>query len=44
VKKKAKEQYSTAMDIWKVQEMDRKELNTELKGGWEVDVKLWMVE
>jgi hypothetical protein len=44
VKKKAKEWYSAAMDIWKVQEMDRKKLNAELKGGWEADVKLWMVE
>jgi hypothetical protein len=34
-KKKEKEKYSSAMDIWKVQKMDRKARNTLLKGGWE---------
>jgi hypothetical protein len=43
-KKKEKEKYSSAMDVWKVQEMDRKARNTLLKGGWEQDVKKWTIE
>jgi hypothetical protein len=43
-KKKAKEQYNHAMDIWKVREMDRKECNAELKGKWEEKVREWGVE
>ncbi|KAI9445811.1 hypothetical protein BJY52DRAFT_1127986 [Lactarius psammicola] len=41
LKKKAREQYSLAMDIWKVREMDRKEQNAKLKGGWEDKVREW---
>jgi hypothetical protein len=40
-KKKAREQYSMAMDTWKLQELSRKEWNTQLKGGWEDEVKRW---
>ncbi|KAH9161391.1 hypothetical protein EDB89DRAFT_1861634 [Lactarius sanguifluus] len=43
-KKKAKEQYNMAMDIWKVREMDRKVRNVELKGRWEDDMKRWGME
>jgi hypothetical protein len=43
-KKKGKEKYSSAMDIWKVREMDRKARNALLKGGWEKDVKKWTIE
>jgi hypothetical protein len=44
LKKKAKDQYSLAMDVWKVQEMDRKGHNTELKGKWEEEVREWGIE
>jgi hypothetical protein len=44
VKKKAKEQYNLAMDVWKVWEMDQKEHNTELKGKWEDEVRKWGIE
>jgi hypothetical protein len=43
-KKKAKEKYTIAMDIWKVREMDRKARNAALKDGWDEDVKKWTVE
>ncbi len=43
-KKKAKEQYNLAMDVWKVREMDRKERNAKLKGGWEDDMRKWGIE
>ncbi|KAH9011183.1 hypothetical protein EDB83DRAFT_2322262 [Lactarius deliciosus] len=43
-KKKAREQYNLAMDVWKVQEMDRKERNVKLKGGWEDDMRKWGIE
>jgi hypothetical protein len=43
-KKKKKEKYSSAMDIWKVQEMDQKAWNALLKGGWEQDVTKWTIE
>jgi hypothetical protein len=43
-KKKAKEQYGLAMDVWKVREMDRKECNAALKGEWEAGVREWGVE
>jgi DDE superfamily endonuclease len=43
-KKKAKNQYSLAMDVWKVREMDRKGHNAELKGKWEEDVREWGIE
>jgi hypothetical protein len=44
VRKKAKEKYAAAMDIWKVRKMDRKERNALLKDGWDKDVKKWAVE
>jgi len=44
VKKKAKEKYNEAMDIWKVCEMDRKGQNADLKSGWDEDVKKWTIE
>ncbi|KAK2459587.1 hypothetical protein APHAL10511_008397 [Amanita phalloides] len=44
VKKKVREKYTAAMEIWKVQGMDRKERNVVLKGGWDKDVKKWTVE
>ena len=44
LKKKTKEQYSSAMDVWKVREMDWKKHNAELKGKWEVAVKKWVIE
>ncbi|KAF8221375.1 hypothetical protein L208DRAFT_1328312 [Tricholoma matsutake] len=44
VKKKAKEKYNEAMDIWKVHEMDRKGQNADLKSGWDEDVKKWTIE
>jgi hypothetical protein len=44
VKKKAREKYTAAMEIWKVRGMDRKERNAVLKGGWDKDVKKWTVE
>jgi len=44
VKKKVKEHYSAAVDVWKVREMDRKDRNGKLKSGWEADVKKWTVE
>jgi hypothetical protein len=44
VKKKAKEKYTAAMDIWKVREIDRKERNAVLKSRWDEDVKRWIVE
>jgi hypothetical protein len=43
-KKKAREQYSMAIDAWKLQELSRKERNGQLKGGWEEEVKRWIVE
>ncbi|KAN0134144.1 hypothetical protein V8E53_008033 [Lactarius tabidus] len=43
-KKKAREQYSMAMDTWKSQELSRKERNAQLKGGWEDEVKRWNAE
>lgn len=43
-KKKAKDQYNAAMEVWKVQEMDRKGQNGKLKSEWEVEVKMWSVE
>lgn len=43
-KKKAKEQYNLAMDVWKVREMDRKEHNAELKSKWEEEVRKWCIE
>jgi hypothetical protein len=43
-KKKAREQYSMAMDTWKLQELSRKERNMQLKGGWEDEVKRWNAE
>ena len=43
-KKKAREQYSMAIDAWKVQELGRKERNVQLKGGWESEVKKWNLE
>jgi hypothetical protein len=43
-KKRAKEQYNTAMDIWKVREMDRKQCNAELKGRWDDEVREWGIE
>ncbi|KAH9173140.1 hypothetical protein EDB89DRAFT_1850569 [Lactarius sanguifluus] len=45
-KKKAREhwQYNLAMDVWKVREMDQKERNAKLKGGWEDDVRKWGIE
>ena len=44
VKKKAREKYAAAMEIWKVRETDRKAQNTILKSGWDEDVKKWTVE
>lgn len=44
LKKKAKEQYNLVMDVWKVQEMDRKECKAKLKGRWEDKVKEWGIE
>jgi len=44
LKKQAKEQYNVATDLWKVRELDRKERNAQLKGGWEDEVKRWSVE
>lgn len=44
IKKRAREKYTVAMDIWKVREMDQKEQNAVLKGGWDKDVKKWTVE
>jgi hypothetical protein len=44
VKKRAREKYTAAMEIWKVRGMDRKERNAVLKGGWDKDVKKWTVE
>ncbi|KAF8232650.1 hypothetical protein L208DRAFT_1270769 [Tricholoma matsutake] len=44
IKKRAREKYTVAMDIWKVREMDQKERNAVLKGGWDKDVKKWTVE
>jgi len=44
VKKKAKEKYNEAMDIWKVREMDQKGWNADLKSGWDEDVKKWTIE
>ncbi|KAF8227779.1 hypothetical protein L208DRAFT_1295003 [Tricholoma matsutake] len=44
VKKKAKEKYNEAMNVWKVREMDRKGRNTDLKSGWDEDVKKWTIE
>jgi hypothetical protein len=41
VRKKVKEQYNAAMDIWKVGELDRKEQNVQLKRGWEDEVRRW---
>ena len=43
-KKKAREQYSMAMDTWKAQELSRKVQNAQLKCGWEDEVKRWNVE
>jgi hypothetical protein len=43
VKKKAREKYCAAMEIWRVRETDRKAHNTILKSGWDDDVK-WTVE
>ena len=44
LKKKAKEQYNLAMNAWKVQEMDRKKRNAELKGIWKDKVRAWGIE
>ena len=44
VKKKAKEKYTAAMEIWKVWEMDRKGRNMVLKSAWDNDVKRWTDE
>ena len=44
LKKKAKEQYSMAMIVWKVWEMDWKEQNAKLKSKWEGEVREWGVE
>ena len=43
-KKKAKDQYSAAMEVWKVREMDRKDQNGKLKSNWEAEVKMWCIE
>lgn len=43
-KKRAKERYGAAMDVWKVREMDRKDRNGTLKSGWEAEVKVWSDE
>jgi hypothetical protein len=43
-KKKAKDQYSAAMEVWKVREMDRKDQNGKLKSDWEAEVKMWCIE
>lgn len=43
-RKKAKEQYNAAMNIWKVRELDRKEKNAQIKGGWEEEVRRWGIE
>ena len=43
-KKRAKEQYGAAMDVWKVWEMDWKDRNGILKSGWEAEVKVWSDE
>ena len=44
LKKKAKNQYSLAMDVWNVWEMDRKGHNAKLKGKWEEKVEEWGIE
>ena len=43
-RKKVKEQYNAAMNIWKVRELDWKEQNVQIKGGWEDEVRRWGVE
>ena len=43
-RKKVKEQYNAAMNVWKVWELDRKEWNVQIKGGWKDEVRRWGVE
>ena len=44
LRKKVKEQYNAVMNVWKVQELDRKKQNVQIKGGWEDEVRRWSVE